>query len=781
MNESLIVLPSARAIRQRQLEVEEQTLFLPNFITMSDFIIKLCLVQGERYIDDDTRTLLLLEASNFENFSNLQIERNFFTFTKNSSYIFKFFEELSTELYEIENLKEADVYAEYDEHITILQELYKRYESLCSEKKLLDRIFLPKRYTFNEEYVKKYEKIEIVLEGYLTNFELQLLKQATEFARVEIEFKTSRFNIKMQKKFIDLGFDLSIGKRYKLLLNSNEILTQELLEYTPKISCVSFSESLLQIAFIKQKIYEYIKKGFDPEKIAVVLPNEQSSKSIRAFDDKSNLNFAMGDSFKESSIYKKLNATIMLLDTATYENIYRVEREGDVLYSLLIPDYKKSIEEVDFVALLEKIQEQIESKQDKKIFMEELHSFKVILPYLIDMNVRLALNLFMQRLASRTIDDVRGGKVTVMGVLETRNIVFDAVIIIDFDEKSVPKRSDKDMFLNTKLREIAGLPTMRDRENLQKHYYESLMQNAKELAISFVSSNENQASRFLKELGIEVQSSENELEYAKILFHRNKRASFKIEEIIEPYSFKDIKLSNTRLKTYLTCKRKYYYSYVKNIKDHEIPRDMPQEYAIGEAVHHALESLYKHRDVFYEKRELQAALEKELDFVQGESELEAYLIALKKRELLSFYDNEIKRFKDGWRVKYCEESFSAPFEGMILQGKIDRIDKKDNLLSVLDYKTGAYTLYNKNNFTDATDFQLEFYYILASSLGNVDECGFYDLKEAKVVQEPFLEEKLALLKGHIADLLAIEEINFTLCEDIKACQYCPYKLMCGRE
>jgi len=780
MNESLIVLPSARAIRQRQLDLKEHTLFLPNYITMSEFITKLCLVKGQRYIDDDTRTLLLLEASNFDNFSNLQIERNFFTFTKNSNYIFKFFEELSAELYDIGNLKDADVYAEYDEHITILEELYHRYEYLCHEKKLLDRIFLPKQYILNTAYIKKYEKIEIVLEGYLTNFELELLQKATEYTKVEIVFHTSRFNRKMQKKFIEFGFTLEVDKKYTLSLNTKEILCETSLEKSKKISCLSFSEPILQVAYIKQKIYEYIEKGYAAEKIAVILPNEHSADTLRSFDEKSNLNFAMGSSFKESSIYQKLNAAMMLLDDSTYENIYRLERKGDSLYTLLLPHYKKSMQEVDFIELMHSIELEIASKVHKKIFSEELHNFKSILPFLKDMNLRLALNLFMQRLAARSIDDVRGGKVTVMGVLETRSILFDAIIIIDFDEKSVPKRSDKDMFLNTKLREIAGLPTMQDRENLQKHYYEMLIRHSQEVAISYVSSNENQGSRFLKELGIKSKSSENETEYAKILFKRNSLHQRTIKEIIEPYSFKSIALSNTRLKTFLTCKRKYYYSYVQHLKDHEIPRDMPQEYAIGEAVHKALDALYSKHEAFFDYKELQTALEKELDFAKGDSELESYLIALKKRELKHFYRNELQRFEDGWRVKYCEESLQAPYCGMTLQGKIDRIDKKDHLVSVLDYKTGSYKLYNKNNFSDAKDFQLEFYYILASELGNVEECAFYDLKEGKVIPELFLDEKLALLKSHITDLLAIEEVNFELCEDTKECLFCPYKIMCGR-
>jgi RecB family exonuclease len=489
----------------------------------------------------------------------------------------------------------------------------------------------------------------------------------------------------------------------------------------------------------------------------------------------------MGRSFTESQIYKKLHAAVMLLDDVTYENIYRLEREGDALYMLLHQHYKKSMPSVDFVKIMADIALMIEQKEHLKIFQEELYSFERLLPFLQEMNFRSALNLFMQRLASRTIDDVYGGKITVMGVLETRSVSFDAVIIIDFDERNVPKRSQKDMFLNTQLREIAGLPTTQERENLQKHYYEMLMLHSKEVAISYVDSSENRASRFLKELGIEAKSTPLESEYANILFQKSKKRAFCVPEIVEPYSFKNIELSASRLKTFLTCKRKYYYHYVKHLKEHEIPRDMPKEHAIGDAIHKALQNLYSKKNHYSDVKELQRDLQSELEALKGPSELEAYLIAIKKRELEHFCHNEIARFRAGWSVAACEESLKAPYNGMILQGKIDRIDRQESNISVLDYKTGKYPLYNKNNVTEATDFQLEFYHILAGGFGKVVECGFYDLKEGRIVQEPFLEEKLALLQSHIADLLKIEEIDFVLCEDTKACQYCPYVMMCGRE
>ena len=781
MDERTIVLPSARSIRDQQNRLLDESTFLPNYITMSDFISKLCIVNDYKFIDEDSRVLLLLEASNFDGFSSLQIERNFFTFTKNSTYIFKFFEEISAELYDINNLASADLYAEYEEHITILIELYKRYETLCKERQYLDRILLPKLYEFNEEYAKSYKDVLLKIVGHLTNFEFELLLKYAEFGNVQIEFITSRFNTKMQTKFNDLGFELEAGYEYLLSLNEKSVLQKTPVTKNKNVSCESFGEALLQVAFVKKKIYEFVDKGYKAENIAVILPDESRAAMLKQFDEKCNFNFAMGEPFTSSIIYTKLNASIKRLELDSQENSARLNRVTDELYIKLSEIYYKSQNEIDFIAFLTTVTELINDKKELKIYTEELYSFEKIIPFMKDMNLKSLLSLFMQRLAARTLDDVRGGKVTVMGVLETRSVSFDAVIIVDFDDKNVPKRSDKDMFLNTSVRENANLPTMSDRENLQKHYYEMLINASKEVALCYVSSSESSASRFLKQLSIKDEKIHEELDYANILFQREVKVIPEPKTIALDYSFKDVKLSATRLKTYLTCKRKYYYKYVQKLYGHEIPQDVPQEYEIGNVVHLALKELYLNKSSYTDARELQKDLEKELDKQCGKSELDKYLISLQKKRLTKFYTQEIQRFADGFEVLSCEESFTTEYAGMTLVGQIDRVDKRDNEIEVLDYKTGSYKLYNKNNFTEATDFQLEFYYLLAQAQGDVTSCAFYDLKECEIVPEAFLNEKLGILQSHIKDMLEVEHIDFLLCEDLAQCKYCDYALMCGRD
>ncbi|EQB39537.1 hypothetical protein M947_05965 [Sulfurimonas hongkongensis] len=784
MHNKTIILPTARAIRHELLQIEDQTLFLPNYISMSEFLSKLCIVKDMKMVDEDSRVLLLLEASNFSSFFALRIERNFFTFTKNSSYIFKFFQELSAEMYDINELDTSDVYAEYEEHISILQELYRRYEKLCLERGILDKIFLPKLYEFNSSYAKEHKDIELRAVGHITNFEFELLLKCCEYSNIKIIFDATKFNSKMQDRLGTITkIEFEIGYRYKISLNTKEIVEKEAIKQNKNIDCESFSQSLLQVAFAKKKVYDFIQKGYEAKNIAIVLPDESMAKHLRDFDKLGNLNFAMGEPFSTSLIYQKINASCMAIENPSEENKARLQRVGDEIYKELFSLYYKKTPEIDATKLLNFFLELCEvTCEQKKIYNEQVYLLKNILPSMRDMSVKSLISMFLQRLNSTALDDVRGGEVTVMGLLETRAISFDAVVILDFSDANVPKRSDKDMFLNTNIREMAGLPTMSDRENLQKYYYEMLINSANEVAICYVNSQESSPSRFLKYLGIKEQNRQTEQDYAEILFCEPREQIVpKEDEIKFAYSFKDVILSATKLKIFLTCKRRYYYKYIKEIRNHEIPKDMPAEHEIGTAVHEALKNLYTKKSSYTDLEELKKDLHKELDAVRGKSELDKYLIEMQKRRLETFCAFEIERFSDGYRVFVCEKELKTTYAGMKLMGTIDRIDIKDNTLEVLDYKTGSYPTFTAKNFSEATDFQLEFYYLLASQLKEVSSCGYYDLKEAKIVKESFLQEKLEILASHIKDLLMIEEINFELCEDVKHCQYCEYKIMCGRE
>jgi len=101
----------------------------------------------------------------------------------------------------------------------------------------------------------------IYLDGHLTNFELELLQKAQEFTNITIHFWATRFNEKMQNKLNELGFDVEDGFIYELSLNDITILSKEKIQKDYRLTCNSFSESLLQLAFVQQKYMNTYKRA----------------------------------------------------------------------------------------------------------------------------------------------------------------------------------------------------------------------------------------------------------------------------------------------------------------------------------------------------------------------------------------------------------------------------------------------------------------------------------------------------------------------------------------
>ncbi len=772
------VLPTSRAIREELLGSGFDIIQTPKYLNVGDFFNKLCIVDNYESMDEDSRVLLLLEAANFNNFSKLKIERNFFSFTKNSSYIFSLFSELSAELYDIQKLLEFDLYAEYEDHILILLELYKNYEKLCDERRVLDKIFLPKLYRFNTVFAKSLGEVLFVLDGYLTNFEFKLLRQCAKEIPLKLSFSFTKFNKKMAQKFEELGFELEVEHTYELDISNGVILSKKPLPKHKNISSHKLSTPLLQVAFIEQKIYEYINKGYDKNKIVVILPDEEFAQKLRAFSK--NFNFAMGRSFSSSKVFATLRAAKAYLEEQNPQNRYRAIRTKIEFVDALLPIYNLQVSQCELVTLLGSIIED-ESVEVSRLYKKALYDFELLLKKLPSLSVKSAFLLFLQRLSKLSIDEVGGGSITVMGVLESRYAPFDAVVVVDFDEANVPKKSNKDMFINSDIKELASLPTHKDRQNLQKYYYDMLFRRSKEVAICYAASEQNGGSMFLDELGVKEGKTYDESSYLKIIAKDSAQRELSDKKIVLEYDFSKVKLSSSALKTFLECKRKYYYRYIKKLSEHKMLSEDVSPSDVGNLLHSALKELYANKTHYESLEELRTSTYKHIEALGFKNELERYHMEYYKKALEPFFELEMQRFANGYRVFSVERYVERSFCGMSIGGYIDRIDELNSKLCVIDYKSGNINTYNEKNYANATDFQLEFYYLLASDIKEVSECAFYDLKSMKLVPEPFFEEKLLLLENTIKELLATKEFDFSMCEDEKNCKFCSYKMLCGRE
>lgn len=436
------------------------------------------------------------------------------------------------------------------------------------------------------------------------------------------------------------------------------------------------------------------------------------------------------------------------------------------------------------------------------------------------------------------IDDVGGGQVRVMGILETRGLECDYAFVVDFNEDFIPRIKDSDMFLNSAIRQSLNMPTLKDRQDLQKHYYHQLFCNThKQIFLTFVQNDEMGAAGMLDELQAEqnLKISNGDKQYA--LFAKG---------AVKPYVEEDIRgriaqhtFSATSMNAFIECKRRFYYRYVLFLQ--EPPSDAPAK-DMGNMVHEALERAYSaHMGEVVDEallRDIRADFARMLESSIAENSAPlGHTSMLKCKMLLAnmkgFWKSERARAKDSGVMRLI--AFERAFESSIkhggaahlLQGKIDRIDKiAPNTYVIIDYKYAS-----KPQNADKHIRQLAFYKLLLESSENVslqnggaalflDSGGILqggskasdfqtsDLRSNDFHSSDFLasafhqsafvtgvyylrdksplfipaDEKMAQAREEILGALdeASHEINFAKTEKYENCRYCPYTTMCDR-
>lgn len=374
------------------------------------------------------------------------------------------------------------------------------------------------------------------------------------------------------------------------------------------------------------------------------------------------------------------------------------------------------------------------------------------------------------------MDDVRGGKVTVMGVLETRGVSFEAVVIVDFNEGVVPATSSKDQFLNSQVRAFANLPTKNDREALQKQYYKRLLEQAKESVILYSTSDNKLPSKFLYELGLE--NAEQTQAQFDLLYAQDSQLQEQVEPVVEHFDATAITWSASRLKTFLECKRKYYYRYIQKLQ-----AKPEEELNEGAFLHSLLDHLHRERDSYQNKEEMQKQIDILLDtLLPFEDAKTNYKKLLWKQKLKGFVETQIDHFSNDWKVVEREKEFQGDIGGLRFKGRIDRIDQNDTHTLVLDYKSGSTKDAQKTkNLESLNDLQMSIYHQMLSAKYQNINLAFVKLFENGEIEEiTVLEEKNERLGEVIVELKQTKNFVASQCEDLQKCKWCEFTLMCGR-
>ncbi|RIV43902.1 PD-(D/E)XK nuclease family protein [Flagellimonas pelagia] len=391
-------------------------------------------------------------------------------------------------------------------------------------------------------------------------------------------------------------------------------------------------------------------------------------------------------------------------------------------------------------------------------------------------------NLFKQLASMETLDFI-GEPLTglqIMGMLESRNLDFETVIITSVNEGILPSGKSNNSFIPFDVKRDYGLPTYKEKDAIYTYHFYRLIQRAKNVYIIYNTEPDVLEGGEKSRLITQLLTDENLKPY---ITHTIASPQVKIDPRPPVELFKqgalleDIKafalngFSPTSLTNYIKTPIDFYTRNILKINDLEEVEENIAANTFGTIVHDSLEQLYTRlvgtlltKDNISALKPKVSAIVKQqflgtlagVDIKKGKYLL-VYNVIVKY--LTNFIDLELEEVKKhqikllALEQKYVEELHIPSLDfPIILKGTLDRVDEVDGTLRIIDYKTGKVEPKNVKitdweelitNYDKSKAFQLLCYAYLYAKKHPVQQmkAGIYSFKSLSQGLFSFTEDK----------------------------------------
>lgn len=431
----------------------------------------------------------------------------------------------------------------------------------------------------------------------------------------------------------------------------------------------------------------------------------------------------------------------------------------------------------------------------------------------------------------------------VMGVLETRALDFDRLVILSMNDGTFPAKRAANTFIPYNLRRGFGLPTYEHQDSIWAYHFYRLLRRAREVVLLYDTRSTGlqtgEVSRFVYQLRYHYRLplSEQLVVYdvsssavPPIVVQKGEAVLRRLADFREGGGRG---LSASAINTYLDCPLRFYFEYVEQIREEDEVSETIESNTFGSILHKVMEELYAP----FRGRMVTADVLKQL---RADRALLTGTIARAFAEV--FFHTETVRALEGQNFlvgemirKYVERTLErdaalAPFRyvdseraiqalfplgsgaRVQLKGFIDRIDAPASGLRIVDYKTGSGTLVFDTvaSLFDRTladrpkaVFQVFLYAWMYRRQpdyagGSLQPAIYFTKALFQDPFEPAVQQHVARGKvERVADFSAYEAefaealrtcldelfdpaVPFAQTETGKACGYCPFACLCGK-
>lgn len=305
----------------------------------------------------------------------------------------------------------------------------------------------------------------------------------------------------------------------------------------------------------------------------------------------------------------------------------------------------------------------------------------------------------------------------IMGILESRTLDFENVIITSVNEGKIPFGKSQNSFIPYDVKKEYGLPTYNDRDAIYTYHFYRLLSRAKNIYLIYNTEDEGldggEKSRFITQLKIEKQPNHilteevynaklPNIAYNPLQIEKSNQIIQRLKEISENG------FSPSSLSAYVRNPIDFYYQRILKINENIEVEETIEANTLGNVIHNTLEVLYQpyiNRTLTtFDIEQMEGQFEEVIklkfkeQFKEGDITRGKNLLALEsaKRSILNFLRMEKESISKGDEVTILalEKKFGRfisdkrlPFPVKI-SGVIDRIEKRNGVIRIIDYKTG---------------------------------------------------------------------------------------------
>ena len=251
------------------------------------------------------------------------------------------------------------------------------------------------------------------------------------------------------------------------------------------------------------------------------------------------------------------------------------------------------------------------SKMQMEYLFSVIRAFKQLESLFSESDINLGIDIYIRicdRLIRKLIIPFSGEPLSglqVMGILETRSLDFENILILSVNEGVLPRSAAGSTYIPYNLRMAFGLPTVKHQDSIFAYYFYRVIQRAKRVRFIYNSNSSGlrtgEMSRFLLQLkynkvfttsyvdtrfNIEPPNSDSEII----------SRTAKIQDIIESRYLKNKEyriLSPSALNTWIKCQLKFYYMYIAGLEETDLVKEDIDSPMFGNILHDSMNSLYK--------------------------------------------------------------------------------------------------------------------------------------------------------------------------------------------